>query len=157
MPIDISLTGDGLLVQPIPSTAIKLSDAAPMPETLAAVAGAGALATRSDHQHPRLTSATTGHVLDASGEATINFTRTFVGKPAVTYMLDEPADQGPVIIKVKTWLTNGNGDYTGCVVKGYRGQNLPASLTLLSALVSFNVFAGTTTGAAFTFIALQRS
>jgi hypothetical protein len=157
MPIDISITGEGLLVQPIPSNTLKLSDVAPMPENLSAVPGAGATATRSDHQHPRLTSATTGHVLDVNGEATIVFTRLFTAKPAVTYMLDELADNGPVIIKVKSWTQDGNGNYTGCIVKGYRGQTLPASLTLLSALVSFNVFAGTTTGAAFTFIALQRS
>lgn len=161
MPIEPILTPQGYEVPSIlaPQAVVNLpfSDATPMPESKTGTPGVAAVAVRAGHEHPRLTSATTGHVLDAAGEATINFTRTFVGKPAVTYMLDELADNGPVIIKVKSWTTNANGEYTGCVVKGYRGQSLPASITLLTALISFNVFAGTTTGAAFTFIALQRS
>lgn len=161
MPIDPILTPQGYQVPTIvaPQAVVNLpfSDATPMPESKTGTPGVQAVAVRAGHEHPRLTSATTGHVLDAAGEATIVFTRSFTGKPAVTYMLDEPTEQGPVIIKVKTWTQDANGAYTGCVVKGYRGQSLPASLTLLTALVSFNVFAGSTTGAAFTFIALQRS
>lgn len=161
MAIDPILTPQGYEVPSIlaPQAVVNLpfSDATPMPESKTGTPGVAAVAVRAGHEHPRLTSATTGHVLDAAGEATITFTRTFVGKPAVTYMLDEPADAGPLMIKVKTWITNGTGEYTGCVVKGYRFQLLPASLTLVTALVNFSVYAGSTTGAAFTFIALQRS
>lgn len=161
MSIDPILTPQGYEVPSIlaPQAVVNLpfSDATPMPESKTGTPGVQAVAVRAGHEHPRLTSATTGHVLDAAGEATITFTRTFVGKPAVTYMLDEPADAGPLMIKVKTWITNGAGEYIGCVVKGYRFQLLPASLTLVTALASFSVYAGPTTGAPFTFIALQRS
>lgn len=160
MPIDSTLTGAGYLVQSIdaPQAVVNLpfSDATPMAETRLGTPGAAPKAVREGHEHPRLTSATTDHVLDANGEATITFTRSFAVKPAVTYMLDEAADLGAVLIKVKTWTIVG-GQYTGCVVKGYRARTLPATLTLLTALINFDVFAGVTTGAVFTFIALQKS
>lgn len=63
------------------------------------------------------------------------------------------------------------GDYTGCVIKGYRSQRLPqlgvvsgiltAVITGVNALVStlknYDVFAGSAAGAEYSLIALQTS
>lgn len=140
----------------ISSGAPPLADSAPPAEATAANAGSGGQGSRWDHQHPRLTSVGTG-TLNASGEATVSFTRTFDAMPGMTCFLVEAADNPPVMFKVKSWVQDGNGKYTGCVIKGYRGLLLPASLTLVTALASFNVFAGVASGAAFTYIAVQQS
>lgn len=81
----------------------KLADMAPLSEAGTAAAGSEAQATRADHRHPRLTSATTG-VLNASGEATVSFTRTFPTKPSVSILYAESADGQPVVFKVKSWV-----------------------------------------------------
>lgn len=133
-----------------------LGDATPNSESLSGTAGAAALASRWDHRHPRLTSATYG-TLNASGEVTINFTRTFTAKPTVALEYEESTDAQPVILKVKSWITDGSGNYTGCVVKGYRLNTLPATITLLTALVSFSISTGSASGVVVSVIALQAS
>lgn len=119
-----------------------------------ATKGSRAYAADSGHVHPRLSSAING-TLDANGEKALTFGRTFSTKPVAAFTYAEAADSPPVTFKVKSWIQDGSGNYTGCVIKGYRGQTLPASLTLLTALVSFNVFAGSAAGVEFHFIALQ--
>lgn len=133
-----------------------LSSSAPMPEANSPAAGTGTQASRNDHTHPRLTSTATG-TLNSSGEATITFTRVFSAKPAVTIILVESADNQPVIFKVKTWTQNAQNEYTGCVIKGYRSQTIPQNLVSLLLGAVFNLFAGTTTGAEYSLIALQQS
>ncbi len=132
-----------------------LSDSTPMPEASAS-AGDDTRASRSKHVHPRL-SATASGTLAANGEQTVFFTRSFSTKPAVLITQVESADNQPVIFKVKSWTTDGNGNYTGCVIKGYRMQSLPASILALTVLISFNVTAGSASGVEFSLIALQAS
>lgn len=139
-----------------------LSNSAPPAETVAPAAGMGGMASRDDHKHPRLSSATIA-ALNASGEATVTFTRLFAAMPIVICTLYEAADNQPVVFKVKSWTQDGNGNYTGCTVKGARSATLPAmaGLTLLTgvitALGNFNVFGGSAAGAQFCCLALQPS
>lgn len=139
-----------------------LSNDAPPPEATAAAPGAGGMAARDDHKHPRLTSATV-QVLDGTGLATVMFTRSFTGLPAVTCLLYEASAAQPVVFKVKGWVQDANGNYTGCTVQGYRASILPALsgiglLTgLVGALANYNVFGGSAAGAQFCCIALQPS
>lgn len=132
-----------------------LSNNAPSLETVAPAAGAGSMAARDDHKHPRLSSATVS-VLGAAGEVEINFTREFTAMPAVTCLLIEAADNQPVVFKVKSWTMNGP-NYAGCIIKGYRMQTLPSVLTLLTQLVSFNIAGGMAVGAQFCCLAIQPS
>lgn len=132
------------------------SNTPPSSEATTAVAGGVDQASRTDHQHPRLTSTATG-TLGSNGEATITFTRTFATKPVVSILLVESADNQPIIFKVKSWSQDAQNRYTGCVIKGYRLNTLPATITLLSALVSFSISAGTAVGAEYSLIALQPS
>lgn len=140
---------------------VLLTDQAPAPEAVAALPGSGQQASRDDHKHPRLTSATI-QTLDASGLASITFTRSFTSLPAVTCLLYESSDAQPVVFKVKSW-TVVNSIYTGCVIQGYRSSILPALSgilligPLISALANFNVFGGSASGAQFCCIALQPS
>jgi hypothetical protein len=139
-----------------------LTSTAPAPEAVTPEAGAGSRAARDDHQHPRLTSATV-QALDASGVATVAFTRSFAALPAVTCLLYEASAAQPVVFKVKGWVQDANGNYTGCTVQGYRASILPALsgialLTgLVGALANYNVFGGSAAGAQFCCIALQPS
>lgn len=139
-----------------------LGDQTPSSEGVAAAPGVASLASRVDHKHERLTSATV-QTLNAQGEVAIAFTRLFAAKPTVTCTLYEAADNQPVIFKVKTWTQDGGGNYTGCTIKGYRSSILPSlsGVTLLTglitALTNFNVFGASAAGAEFSCIALQVS
>ncbi len=135
--------------------ALPLSDLTPVPEGPAS-AGALSAGARGDHKHPRLSSATT-HTLNASGEATIVFTRSFPIPPCMDFTYIELADNPPVTFKVKSWTQDGGGNYTGCIAKGYRGQALPSSILTLVALVSYNVFGGSASGVSFTALAIAQS
>lgn len=131
------------------------ADTPPLAEGGSAAAGGMSMATRADHQHPRLT-ATANGTLNASGEATITFSRIFPSKPSVIITLVESPDNQPVVFKVKSWTTNGS-DYTGCTIKGYRSQTIPQNLVTLLLGSVFNLFAGSVAGAEYSLIAVQAS
>lgn len=139
-----------------------LSNNPPPGEGVSSSSGNGGRASRDDHKHPRLSSSTV-QSLNGSGEAIITFTRSFTSMPAVTCLLYESSELQPVVFKVKTWAQDGNGNYTGCTIKGYRSSLLPALSgivligPLVTALANFNVFGGSAAGAQFCCIALQPS
>lgn len=137
------------------SVATPLSNMPPKSEAGIPIVGTNETAARADHEHPRLSATATG-VLNASGEATITFTRTFTAKPAVIPTYVEAADAQPIVFKVKSW-TIANGVYTGCVIKGYRSQAVPQNLATLLLGGVFNLFAGSAAGAEYTLIAVQPS
>lgn len=134
---------------------IILTTTPPPAEANTATAGTMGQAARPDHVHPRLSSASSG-TLNASGEATVNFTRTFPTKPSVTLTYAEAADGQPVVFKVKSWIMNGS-DYTGCVIKGYRAQSIPTNLVTLLLGGVFNLFAASASGVDYSIIAVQAS
>lgn len=138
------------------ASAVKFGDEAPYPEAGSPVPGSGNEASRWDHAHPRLTSATTG-VLAANGEATVTFTRLFDVAPCIDFTYIEAADNPPIVFKVKTWTIDGDGKYAGCVTKGYRSQVIPQNLATLLLGAVFNVFGGSASGIPFTCIALKQS
>lgn len=117
-------------------------------------------ASRGDHQHPRLTSSTRV-ALDASGNATVTYTRTFATKPAITLTAINPSGRA-VTLEITNDVVVG-GVYTGCVIKGYRSQLLP-SLSgilligpLLTALGNFDILGGSAAGVEVNVIAIQAS
>jgi hypothetical protein len=138
-----------------------LTNTPPAAEGVAPVVGAGSSASRDDHIHPRLSSATVSS-LDSTAHATVMFTRTFTTTPCVQCLLVETPDGQPVIFKVESWVMNG-ALYSGCVLKGYRSSILP-SLSgilligpLLTALANYNVFGGSAANAQFCCLAIQAS
>lgn len=139
-----------------------LSNTAPTPEATAPAAGSGGMASRDDHKHPRLSSASVS-MLNASGEAAMTFSRSFTAMPAVMCLLIEAADSQPVVFKVKTWTQDAQNNYTGCTIKGSRSSILPALSgilligPLISSLANFNVFGGSAAGAQFCCVAIQPS
>lgn len=138
-----------------------LTNQAPPQEGVTAVAGAGNAASRDDHIHPRLSSATVS-ALDANAKATVMFTRTFATTPCVQCLLVEQADGQPVIFKVESWVMSGS-NFAGCVLKGYRSSVLPALSgilligPLISTLANYNVFGGSAANAQFCCLAIQPS
>lgn len=137
-------------------TATPLSNANPVEEARMPSPGTGQAASRDDHTHKRLTSVT-AHTTNGTGDATVVFTRPFTKKPGIDLMPEENADGGALTCKVRSFTTDANGQFTGCVVKFYRIQALPAVLTLLTALINFRVDAGTVGAVPFTCIAVERS
>lgn len=147
------------------------------PKSEATGAATGAQTGRfalEDHQHPRLTSTTYG-TLDANGQTTITFTRTFTNKPGLNLTeTDATASTQPLVLRGLAWVRDGNGLYTGVTIQGMRAQMLPAItplsgvLTLLTQVISgvnavfaqlsgFNLFAGAASGASVSVIAVARS
>ena len=165
---------------PLSPVSIPLSTINPVPDSLSAAVGAGGMAARNDHSHIRPTSVT-AHTSDSNGEATITFSRTFppftatptTPWPGANLSPYEPADNQPILWKVKSWVTDGGGNYTGCVVKLYRAQTLPTQTqlsigalltdvitavnTLSASLSGFNIASGNAANVQFGFIAIMRS
>ncbi len=126
-------------------------------ETTSAAVGAQANKyALEDHRHPRLTSATIV-TLGAGNTATATFTRTFAVEPSIDLTAIAPGGTQPVILQVDSWVQDGNGAYTGCVIRGYRMNTLPATIALLTALISFSVTSGSASGVRVSVIALQNS
>lgn len=133
-----------------------LSNAMPQSEATAGASGAAGQASRGDHKHQRLTSATTT-TLDANGLATVTFTRSFASQPRIAFAYAESADAEPIILKRVSWVIDGGGNYTGVNIKGYRLRTLPASIALLTVLISFSISAGSAAGISVDVIALEQS
>lgn len=140
----------------LPNSDISLSDTLPDPEASTPWAGSQVAASRGDHLHPRLTSSHSGLVLDAASLCTVTFTRIFANKPAITACPVQAVGVQPVMLEVQSYI-GSTGNWTGCVVHGYKGQTLPAVIALLGTLVNFNVFGASAAGTEFTLIALAIS
>lgn len=147
---------------PLVNPTMALSNDLPAPEKTDPVSGSADQGARSDHVHPRPSSATI-QSLGTDGVAQVMFTRSFSGLPAVTCLLYEASAGQPVVFKVRDWVQDANGAYVGCNIQGCRSSILP-SLSgilligpLLTALGNFNVFGGSAAGAQFCCIALQPS
>jgi len=138
-----------------------LTNQPPVREGVVPDAGMGTAASRDDHIHPRLSSATVA-TLDGNARATVTFTRSFATMPCVQCLLVEGADSQPVVFKVESWVMTG-AQYTGCVLRGYRSSVLPALSgilligPLISTLANYNVFGGSAANAQFCCLAIQPS
>lgn len=133
---------------------LQLADVDPPAIALDSVRGESPRAAHADHTH-------TARVqrkivtLNANGEATWLFARSFASKPVLTPLYFEMADNAPVIVKGKSWVMEGQ-TYTGVVVKAYRSRSLPVMNPVsgvlsgvtngvnsaINALTGFNVFGG---------------
>lgn len=123
------------------------------------------------HSHPRLTSSTKT-VLTTDGTATVTFTRTFSAQPCVVLTEVNATSNQPLVLVVQSFIMT-NGLYSGCVLRGYRSNQLPTlgqiSVTSLlasvitginaiaSALTGFNVFGGSAVGAQVSVVAIASS
>lgn len=109
---------------------IPWAAAPPLSEATGAATGTTLLVPRADHQHPRLTSATSGTTA-GDGRATVNFTRTFSAQPIVMTQAVEAIDNGPVTFKVESFLDDTGAAWTsgkpygGAIIYGYRHRALP--------------------------------
>lgn len=135
---------------------VPLASQNPVPEGTAPAVGTGSSAARDNHVHQRLSS-TTVQVLGAGGDVQVDFTRSFATMPGVICTAYKPTDNLPVTFEVKSWIQDGQNNYTGCIIHGSKAQTLPAVIAVLSTLVNFNVFAGNAQGTQFSCVAIQAS
>jgi len=112
--------------------AITLADVPPIGEAVVPTAGMMSLATRADHQHPRLTSST-NHTLDANGFVTVTFTRTFDQEPAVSTTAIG-SGTGPIPDFRVDFIKTG-AVWTGATIYGERPRNFPTITPLSTGLV----------------------
>ncbi|WP_341896456.1 hypothetical protein [Sphingobium sp. YR657] len=164
------------------ATVPVIADEIPQPETTGGQAGLeGMKVPGARHQHPRLTSTTgnpASHIIGATGLATVAFTQAFDAFPG-TVFTEVPPPTGvmpaqPANFRVESWIRETmtpapSGKYVGCVVRAWRGRNLPVislltgllSLlgvnTIITALTGFDPFGAPATGTTFTCVAVKRS
>ena len=146
------------------------ANTAPMSERTGAAIGAvtGRYALE-DHQHPRLTSSTTGTVA-AGNTASITFTRLFAAEPCIDYCELPPtantttpvagdidAAAQPTTCKVIAWAKDGQGNYTGCTIRVWKSRTVPTNLVTLLLGGVFDIFAASVVGTRFSLIAIARS
>lgn len=148
----------------------KPATAAPMAErTGAAIGGQTQRYALEDHQHPRITSVTTGTVTTGN-TASVMFTRAFTAEPGIDYMelppasdtttpvaADTAAAAQPTTAKVIAWTRDAQGNYTGCMLRVWKSQTVPQNLATLLLGGVFNLFAAAVTGTRFSLIAVARS
>ena len=149
-------------------TTPQLADEAPVPESRLANGGAGGMASRWDHEHPRLTSSTRV-VLGADGTATVTYTRSFSKPPVVLLTAINPTGR-QIVLEQGTDIQTG-ALYTGCTVRGYRNRPLPelapvgglltAVVTGVNAVASnltnFDVLGGSAAGVEVNVVAIMPS
>lgn len=151
----------------------SLASTTPAPEMTGGSPGAAPSVPRADHAHPRLTSTTGPHTLDASGKVTVLFTRTFTKAPglAFTRITDTDTQDRDVTLQASYIVTAGV--YVGVIVRGRKSAVLPTLTPIstsallsgvitgvnanLAALSGFDVFGTPAAGAKFTCIAVQSS
>lgn len=147
----------------------------PMPEDTTPTVGSISKIARPDHRHPRLTSTTGPHTLDANGRVVVNFTRSFPGPnpPGLSVMrvVDTDVQERPVEFQATYVMVLGS--YTGAIIRGRRASVLPtltpvsvgALLTgvltgvnsVVTSLTGFDVFGAPAVGVKFTCIAVKSS
>lgn len=117
--------------------AALLGNNTPLPEGATAIAGSTPLASKVDHQHPRL-SATNIGVLAGDGTATLIFTRLFSIKPSIIVAGEENNNNPVPRFKVKSWTQDGSNNFTGCIIFGDRARALPAlgGILLIGPLIA---------------------
>lgn len=170
-----------MVAQTIPT----FSSDTPRAETPAGAVGNMGKVPHADHQHPRLTSSTSG-ITGSDGTATLAFTRSFATLPGVVLTAIENNTSAGPSLKVMKWKTkNTQGQlvdrstaqgstesYDGCVVYAWRGRALPQQQTinvlsllggvitalnnLLTALSGYEPYVAAG-NVSFTFIAVQSS
>jgi hypothetical protein len=113
--------------------AARLGSSMPAPEKRTATPGQMAEASRSDHQHPRLTSAANA-TLDASGYATVMFTRTFDAEPVLVF--GSIGSGTTPVPEFRGELIQSAGLYTGVRVFGQRSRAIPTINPISTGLAS---------------------
>lgn len=173
MPETASTIDPSALVEAVKAQIPQPATASPKSEMTGGAVGSAMRYALEDHQHPRLTS-TTYATLDGAGKATVTFTRTFLNKPGFSITEIDGTNTQPLVCVVESFVPNTpTGPYTGCVVKGYRSQALPAQQqmsllailgtvvagvnSLAASLTGFNVFGGSSGGASVSVVAIARS
>jgi len=99
---------------------------------------------RADHTHA--TSVQKAKIILATaGEQTWMFPNgPYDDRPVVLLTPEEDGDGLPVVAKVKRYIMDAAGKFAGVVVKGYRLQQTPASVTNPVALANWSPAGGAT-------------
>lgn len=122
------------------------ASSAPPSEIIGGQVGAQVRYAREDHTHPRITRAGTV-VTDAGGNWSITWATSLTAIPVVVTI---PVDAGsqPVMCSVSTRTM------AGATGKCFRSQLLPSTITLLTALVNYNVLGGAASGVSVQILAI---
>ncbi|SFV06022.1 hypothetical protein SAMN02799631_04338 [Methylobacterium sp. 174MFSha1.1] len=124
--------------------------ATPPATALDGTPGTSTLYARADHTHAARVQRTVLTTL-ADGTATWTFARPIAvptGRlPPIAYMVEDTGT--PVVVQItgRTMTTDGTMDtHTAVAIRAQRARTLPAALTVLTALVGFDIFGGSASG-----------
>lgn len=125
-----------------PATIVpRLSTELALPTALDSAAGSVGMASDSGHTHATKVQRTIV-TLNSSGEATWTFARSIAGMPAIACLPIEAGATQPIVFKVVSFANSGS-TYTGVTIRGMRARVLPSSILSLTALLLYDIFAGT--------------
>jgi len=139
-----------------------LSDGAPKSEAGAPASGSGKLASRDDHTHARITAAGYGSLNASGNSGNLLFMRdgqpmVFDVRPCPVLTAVATGKTQPTTLEVATWITDVNGKYVGCTVKGYLAQTVPPNLVALLASGVYNIFGASPAGIEFSYVMIPAS
>lgn len=139
-----------------------LSNGTPKSEAGAPAAGSGMLASRDDHAHARITAAGYGSLNASGNSGNLLFTRDgqpmpFDAKPCPVLTAVATGKAQPTTLEVATWITDGNGKFIGCTVKGYLAQTVPTNLVTLLLSGVYNIFGASPAGIEFAYVMIPAS
>lgn len=114
------------------------ANATPPSEMIGGQTGSQVRYAREDHTHPRITRAAVV-TTDGSGAWSVTWATSLASVPAVLPVPVNTSTQ-PIVCNVATRTT------TGATGRCWLARTLPATLTLLTALVSYDIFGAAATG-----------
>ena len=116
----------------------KPADATPPSEVVGGQTGSQIRYAREDHTHPRITRAAVV-TTDSAGAWSVTWA-TPVTTPPVVLPVPVNASTQPIVCNVATRTT------TQATGRCWLARTLPATLTLLTSLISFDIFGGAASG-----------
>lgn len=136
------VTGGGLSQADVQATVEaqmpKPADATPPSEMIGGQTGSQVRYAREDHTHPRITRAAVV-TTDASGAWSVTWSAAVPTPPVVLPVPVNTSGQ-PIVCNVTTRTT------TTASGRCWLARTLPATLTLLTSLISFDIFGAAATG-----------
>ena len=91
------------------------------------------------------------------GKAGVTMTTGLYIPAGAPCTVDTAAAAQPTSFKVIAWQRDGQGLYTGCIIRVWKSQTIPQNLATLLLGGVFNLFAASVVGTRFSLIALARS
>lgn len=137
-PVDLSTLATKADIEAVQAAQPQPASATPPSEVVGGQMGSQVRYAREDHTHPRITRAAVV-TTDSTGAWSVTWAAA-VSTPPVVLPVPVNASTQPIVCNVTTRTT------TSASGRCWLARTLPATLTLLTNLISFDIFGGAATG-----------